>query len=114
MSIYKCPCCGEKSFNPILKARAGRMNQRGVNCPSCGKRVVNGKGATIFNAIFSVLGFACMVLVFLLAEFEEDYEFLSRYEVLIQLALIIAIHTVPRIVNAFCFKLTEAIRIESV
>lgn len=111
MSIYKCPCCGEKSFNPILKARAGRMNQRGVNCPSCGKRVVNGKGATIFNAIFSVFGFACMVLVFL---FAKHYEFLLRYEVLIQLVLIIAIHTVPRIVNAFCFKLTEAIRIESV
>lgn len=111
MSIYKCPCCGEKSFNPILKARAGRMNQRGVNCPSCGKRVVNGRGATIFNAIFSVLGLACMVLVFL---FAPDYQFLSRYEVVIQLMLLVSIHIVPRIVNAFCFKLTEAIRIESV
>lgn len=111
MSIYKCPCCGEKSFNPILKARAGRMNQKGVNCPSCGKRVVNGKGATIFNAVFSLLGITAMVLVYL---FAPKNDFLTRYEVLIQLALLVSIQIVPRIVNAFCFKLTEAIRIESV
>lgn len=111
MSIYNCPCCGQKTFNPISKALAGQLNSKGKHCSSCGKRVVNGKGATVFNAIYSLIAIIAMVLVFLYA---PEYYFLSRFEVLIQAAIAVSIPLVPRIVNAFFFKLTEAIRIESV
>ena len=51
MSIYTCPHCGEKTFNPFTKAIAGQMNSKGRECKNCGTRCVNGKGATVFNAI---------------------------------------------------------------
>ncbi len=103
MSIYTCPHCGEKTFNPLTKALAGQLNSRGRKCPNCGKRCVNGKGATTFNAIYCLLAFAGVVYTFLTA---------IPYEIPIVIALIASIVIVPRIVNGFFFKMTEAIRID--
>ena len=40
-SIYKCPCCGEKTFNPLSKAMAGTMKSKGKKCTKCGKQVIH-------------------------------------------------------------------------
>ncbi len=106
-SIYKCPHCGKKTFNPLTKAFAGQLNSKGKNCPECGKRCVNGKGATIFNAVFSLLCIAAMVIIYLYA---PNYKFLSHYEVPIQAGIVLLIVVVPRLVNAFFFKMEQAIR----
>ena len=50
-SIYTCPHCGSKSFNPITKAFAGGYHTRGRVCRECGLRCVNGKASMIFSAI---------------------------------------------------------------
>lgn len=102
MSIYTCPHCGEKTFNPLTKALAGQLNSKGRNCPECGKRCVNGVGATIFNAVYCLAAFALVVYIYLHP---------VQYEILIYIGLFASMLIVPRIVNAFCFKLAQAIRI---
>jgi len=109
MSIYTCPCCGKKGFNPLTKGLAGKMNSKGKRCKYCGKRCVNGKGATIFNAVFSLFIFACFVVLFLIS---QNYDFLARREFPLMLLLLLLEIIVPRLVNAFCFKMTESIRLD--
>ena len=108
MSIYNCPCCGKKGFNPYTKGMAGRMNSKGRPCKHCGKRCVNGKGATIFNAVFSMIMFVCFVTLFLIS---QRYYFLAVREVPLYILMLLAELIVPRLVNAFFFKMTEAIRL---
>ncbi len=103
MSIYTCPHCGERTFNPITKALAGQLNSKGRKCPKCGKRCVNGKGATIFNAIYSLAAFALVVYIYLHP---------TIYEIPAVICLILSVFIVPRLVNAFFFRLVEAIRLE--
>lgn len=55
MTIYDCPHCGEKTFNPITKALAGAMNSKGHACPKCGKKCVNGQTAAVVRAVLSLL-----------------------------------------------------------
>lgn len=102
MSIYTCPHCGERTFNPLTKALAGQLNSKGRVCPKCGKRCVNGKGATIFNAVYCLIAFALVVVIYLYAIPGE-----TIYVAILLLSMLI----VPRLVNAFFFKLTEAIRL---
>lgn len=102
MKIYNCPHCGERTFNPITKALAGQLNSKGRVCPNCGKRCVNGKGATIFNAVYCLLAFALVVIIYLYAIPGES---------IICIGLVLSMFIVPRLVNAFCFKLAEAIRL---
>ncbi len=113
-SIYNCPHCGKKSFNPWKKANAGQLNSQGKVCTECGRRVVNGTGAVIFNAIFSLICFALIVLTYLKAPDTAGtaYEWIDQFEVFIVIGLIILKILVPKLVNAFFFKLTPAIRIE--
>ena len=85
------------------------MNSKGKPCKFCGKRCVNGKGATVFNAIFSVLIFVCFVTLYLVS---QNYTFLAIREIPLMLLLLIAEFLVPKIVNAFFFKMTEAIRLD--
>lgn len=115
-SIYNCPHCGKKSFNPIKKAFAGQLNSKGKVCMECGRKCVNGKGATTFNAIYCIIAFAAIVVVYLNSPktLGTDYEWIYYNELLINAGIIISIIIVPRLVNAFFFKLAPAIRIEPV
>lgn len=110
MSIYTCPHCGKKAFGPFKKALAGQMNSKGKPCSHCGGLCVNGTGATIFNAVFCLAAIIAMVWVFLNA---GRNPFVQRWEVPIQICIVLAIIIIPRLVNAFFFKMTEAIRIGS-
>ncbi len=109
MSIYTCPHCGEKTFNPFTKAIAGQMNSKGRECKNCGTRCVNGKGATVFNAIYSLIGIIAVVYTYL----HPDKFIVGdvNYEVFVVIGIILSMFLVPRIVNAFCFKMEESIRL---
>ena len=108
MSIYTCPHCGKKSFNPIKKAFAGQLNSRGKVCMECGRRCVNGRGATIFNAVFSTICFAFIVL----KTAGTAYDWIDKYEWYINFGLVISYMIIPKLVNAFFFRLEPAIRSE--
>lgn len=110
MSIYTCPHCGEKTFNPITKALAGQMNSKGRRCPKCNTRCVNGKGATVFNALYCLVAFVGVVYTYL--HYEKFAVGDLNYEAFVVAGLILSIFLVPRIVNAFCFRMTEAIRLD--
>lgn len=69
VSIYACPYCGAKSFNPITKAFAGGLNTKGRVCKACGRHCVNGLASSIFSSILYILALIWVVLTFL---FEED------------------------------------------
>jgi len=109
MSIYTCPACGKKGFNPYTKGMAGKMNSKGRPCKHCGTRCVNGKGATIFNAVFSLIMFIGFVSVFILV---DKYEAIAIREVPLYILMLLAELIVPRLVNAFCFRMTESIRLD--
>ena len=109
-SIYECPCCGKKTFNPLSKAMAGTMKSKGKKCTKCGKRCVNGKGATAFAALYFTISFICIVIVFIHG---QDNEWWYTHEVPIVLGLILNMLIVPRIVNGFFFKMMETVRIDA-
>lgn len=92
-SIYTCPNCHEKTFTPLTKAFAGQLNSKGKQCSNCGVRITNGKGATIFNAIFCLAMFVLVII-----------SFLNELDLII-IPAILAMLVVPRFVNAFCFRL---------
>lgn len=103
MSIYTCPHCGEKTFNPFTKALAGQLNSKGKPCKNCGTRCVNGKGATIFNAVYCLCAFALVIYIYLHP---------TIFEILEVIGLLLSMLIVPKLVNAFFFKMTEAIRLD--
>lgn len=59
-SIYTCPYCGAKSFNPLKKAFTGGLHTKGKVCMECGQHCVNGKASMIFSAMCII---AALVLV---------------------------------------------------
>lgn len=64
-SIYTCPHCGEKTFNPITKAFAGGLNSRGRACKACGKHCCNGQVSTIVSAVIYVIALAGVIFFYL-------------------------------------------------
>lgn len=67
-SIYSCPHCGEKSFNPLTKAMAGGMNTRGRVCTSCGRRCCNGQVSAIVNAVVYVIALVGVIAFYLMID----------------------------------------------
>lgn len=107
-SIYTCPHCGKKAFGPLTKAFAGQMNSHGKPCENCGKLCVNGKGATWFNAIYTLICFAAVIIIYLNA---PKFEWLNSYEAVIVTGIIASYFIIPKLVNSVFFKLHESIRL---
>lgn len=93
----------------MTKALAGKMNSKGKPCKKCGTKCVNGKGATIFNAIYSLIVIVVMVWYFLNS---QKYDFLAIREIPVYILLILSEFLVPSLVNAFFFKMEESIRLD--
>lgn len=108
MSIYTCPHCGKKSFTPIKKAFAGQLNSKGKPCMECGRLCVNGKAATIFNAVYSLITFVLVIIIFLNG---NKSEWMYYHEVPMVIGLLLLKFIVPKLANAFFFKLEPSIRI---
>lgn len=115
-SIYNCPHCGKKSFNPWKKAMAGQLNSPGKVCMECGRKAVNGKAATVFNAVFSTIMFALIIIIYLFAPKTRgtSMAWLDTFEWFINIGLLLLKIIVPRLANAFFFRLAPAIRIDPV
>ncbi|WP_297961652.1 hypothetical protein [uncultured Ruminococcus sp.] len=110
MSIYKCPHCGKKSFNPWTKAMTGQLNSKGRPCMECGRLCVNGKGATIFKALYCLAAFAVIIYIYIHG---ADNEWMFTHEAPMVIGLILSMFIVPRVVNAFFFSLAPSIRIDT-
>lgn len=100
-SIYCCPHCNEKTFTPWTKAFAGQLNSYGKPCKSCGRLCVNGRTATIFNAVFSSLCFIAIVAIYIIG---------IDYGTPIIFGLFLMLIFFPKIINAFFFKLEKSIK----
>ncbi|MBQ1518902.1 MAG: hypothetical protein IIZ53_03510 [Ruminococcus sp.] len=113
-SIYCCPHCGEKSFNPWTKLKAGSMRTNGSVCQKCGRRAVNGFGYSIFSAVFSIICFALIIMIYLKAPNTAgtQYEWIDQFEWGINFCLLLLIIFVPKIVSAFFFRLEPAVRVD--
>lgn len=86
------------------------MKSKGKPCPKCGMLCVNGKGATIFDAIYCLVAFIFVIYVYLNGTKNEWWYY---HEWPIVFGLVMSMLIVPRIVHAFFFKLTESIRIDA-
>ena len=84
------------------------MNSKGKPCMQCGKLCVNGVGATCFNAIYSLICFIAVIVIYLNA---PKYEWLNSYEAVIVVGIIASYFVIPKLVNSVLFKLHESIRL---
>ncbi len=75
----------------------------------CGRLCVNGKGATIFNAVYCLIAFIFVIIVYMNG---TKTAWLYYHEFPIVLGLLLSMFIVPRLVNAFFFKMEPSIRIE--
>ena len=63
-SIYTCPYCGAKSFNPLKKAFTGGLHTKGKVCMECGQHCVNGKASMIFSAVVYIAALVLVMLIY--------------------------------------------------
>jgi len=74
-SIYDCPYCGKKSFNPLTKALAGNMNTKGRVCKACGRRVVNGKTSAIVRTVLMVVAIIIVFATYFIESSEGIFDY---------------------------------------
>ena len=68
-SIYTCPYCGAKSFNPLKKAFTGGLHTKGKVCMECGQHCVNGKASMIFSAVVYIAALVLVMLIYFKGKF---------------------------------------------
>ena len=102
-SIYDCPYCGKKSFNPLTKALAGNMNTKGRVCKACGRRAVNGKTSAIVRTVLMVVA---IIIVFATYFIENS----DAKAYLIIAGTIIVAWLLSMLFDAFFCPLTKVVR----
>ena len=101
-SIYTCPHCGEKTFNPITKAFAGGLHTRGAVCKACGRHCVNGQGSMIFSAVVYILALIAVFYLYFKCNSDWCYAYM--------IGAVAAAFVVTRLYDAFIGPLTKSIR----
>ena len=101
-SIYTCPHCGAKSFNPIKKAFTGGLNSKGRVCTNCGHHCVNGKGSMIFSAVVYIVAFVYVIYVY----FQEN----SNWSYIMMAAAVVAAYVLCRLFDAIFGPIEKPIR----
>jgi uncharacterized protein (DUF983 family) len=101
-SIYACPHCGKKTFNPLTKALAGGMNTKGRVCQSCGRRAVNGKASAIVRTILMLVAVVIVFAVYLFVS--------SNIAYLIMIGAIAGAWLLSLLFDAFCCPLVKVVR----
>lgn len=102
-SIYNCPHCGEKSFNPLTKAMAGGLNSRGRVCKACGRRCCNGQVSTIVNAVIYVIALVGVIYCYLMIDS-------NLWAFLLMAGCIAAAFVLTKLFDAFFMPLVRVIR----
>jgi len=101
---HTCPHCGEKTISPLKKAFAGNPQAKGTVCPACGKRSTNELKSAVFQTIVAVIA-----LVFIIYQYVAVQSIESNYY---SIAAVLIAYLLPKLVNAFFFKLVPAIRLD--
>lgn len=102
-SIYACPHCGKKTFNPLTKALAGGMNTKGRVCQACGRRAVNGKVSTIVRTVLMLIA---IVIIFITYFIENN----NTRAYLIMAGTIVAAWLLSMLFDAFFCPLMKVVR----
>ncbi len=102
-SIYNCPHCGAKSFNPVTKAMAGGLNSKGRVCKACGRRCCNGQVSTVVNAVVYVIALIGVICFY----FVIDNNLLAYA---LMAGCILGAFLICKIFDAFFMPLTKVIR----
>ena len=76
-SIYTCPYCGAKSFNPLKKAFTGGLHTKGKVCMECGQHCVNGKASMIFSAVVYIAALVLVMLIYFKGNSTWDYAYMA-------------------------------------
>lgn len=114
-SVYECPHCHEKTFNPITKAFAGQMTSKGRACRNCGKRCCNGMGSTIFHTITDLIALIISAYCYI---FGVDVDLtIAGSKVTgafpIILCCIASAYILNKIFDAFFFPMTSSARVDA-
>ncbi len=102
-SIYACPHCGKKTFNPVTKALAGNMNTKGRVCQACGRRAVNGKASAIVRTVLMIIA---VIIVFVTYFIESS----NTKAYLIMAGTIVIAWLLSMLFDAFFCPLVKVVR----
>lgn len=105
-SIYDCPHCGKRTFNPLTKAMTGALNSKGRACKACGRKCVNGKTSMVAHFVLSLLLGAFVVYSFIFVKNPQA-------AALRMLIALVSYQLVIRLLDAFLFPLAKAIRMDA-
>lgn len=100
---FTCAHCGEKTYSPLQKVRAGGMSSEGYACPACGGRCVNGKLNLIVNSIVSGIAFIMVIVTYFLYQTPQQLFLFAFLPVVLSLVF-------NFVFNMFFGKLVEALK----
>lgn len=101
-SIYTCPHCGAKSFNPWKKAFAGGLHTKGKVCLNCGQHCVNGTASMVFSAVVYIAALIIVLYIYFKGNSVWDYAFM--------LGAVAVAYVISRLFDAFFGPLVKPIR----